>query len=133
MSTLKGFITSKILGPDGWTVEFVLAFFDLLGTKLMVVVEESRMKGKVSGALNAKFLLIIPKSDKHKTFDGFRPRSLCNLKYKIITKIIAAIIKSSLSTGISKEYFVCLEARQIADAIGVAQEALHSIKIKNKK
>jgi hypothetical protein len=133
LSTLKGFAASKSPGPDGWTVEFFLAFFYLLGPKLLAVVEESRLKGKVSGALNATFLALIPKSDKPNTFEGFRPISLCNLTYKIITKIIAARIKSSLSTGISKEQFGFLEGRQITDAIGVAQEALHSIKIKNNK
>jgi hypothetical protein len=133
LTTLKGFVVSKSLGPDGWTVEFFLDFFDLLGPELLEVVEESRLKGKVIGALNATFLALIPKSDKPDSFAGFRPISLCNLIYKIITKIIATRIKSFLSTGISKEQFGFLENRQITDAIGVAQEALHSIKVKNTK
>jgi hypothetical protein len=133
LATLKGFTVSKSPGPDGWTVEFFLAFFDLLGNELLEAVEESRQKGRVVGALNATFLALIPKRDKPDTFEGFRPISLCNLAYKIITKIIASRIKASLSTGISKEQFGFLEGRQISDAIGVAQEALHSIKIKNYK
>jgi hypothetical protein len=52
-STLKGFSASKILGPDGWTVEFFLAFFDLVGNDILDMVEETRKKGRVSGALNA--------------------------------------------------------------------------------
>jgi hypothetical protein len=55
------------------------------------------------------------------------------LAYNIITKTIATIIKASLSTCLSKERFGFLEGRQITDAIGVAHEALHSIKVKNKK
>jgi hypothetical protein len=133
LSTLKGFAASKSLRPDGWIVKFFLSFFDLLGNELLEAVEESRRKGRVSGAPNATFLALIPKRDEPKTFEGFRPISLCNLAYKIITKIIATIIKDSLSTGISKEQFGFLEGRQITDAIGVAHEALHSIKVKNKK
>jgi hypothetical protein len=95
LTTLKGFVVSKSPGPDGWTVEFFLEFFFyLLGPELLVVVEESRLKGKVTGALNATFLALIPKSDKPDSFEGFRPISLCNLTYKIITKIIASRIKS---------------------------------------
>jgi hypothetical protein len=97
------------------------------------MVEESRRKGRVTGALNATFLALIPKSDKPKSFGGYRPIALCNLVYKIITKIIATRIKSFLSFGISKEQFGFLEGRQIIDAIGVVQEALHSIKVKNIK
>jgi len=55
------------------------------------------------------------------------------LAYKIITKIIATKIKASLSIGISKEQLGFLEGRQITDATGVAQEYLHSIKVKNSK
>jgi hypothetical protein len=48
LKNLKGFKCSKILGPDGWTVKFFLAFFDLVGNELLEVVEESRRLGKVS-------------------------------------------------------------------------------------
>jgi hypothetical protein len=65
----------------------------------------------VMGALNATFIAIIPKSDKPDSFGGFRPISLCNMVYKIITKIIVARIKTSFSIGISKEQFVFLEGR----------------------
>jgi hypothetical protein len=110
-----------------------LEFFDLLGLELLEVVEESKVKGKINGALNATFVDLIPKSDKPESFDGFRPISLCNLMYKVISKIIAFRIKSFLSKGISKEQFGFLENRQITDEIGVAQETLHSIKIKKSK
>jgi hypothetical protein len=98
-STLKGFVVSKSLGPDGWTIEF----FDLLGPELLEVVEESRLKGNINGALNSTFVDLIPKSDKPESFVGFRHISLCNLMYKVITKIISYRIKYFLSKGISKE------------------------------
>jgi hypothetical protein len=73
LKTLKGFKGSKIPSPDGWTVEFFLAFFDILGNDLVDMVEESRKKGWVSGALNATFLALIPKCDNPYYFGGFRP------------------------------------------------------------
>jgi hypothetical protein len=114
-------------------VEFFLAFFDILGDDILEMVEESRRKGRVTGALNATFLALIPKSDNPGSFGEYRPIALCNLVYKIITKIIATRIKSFLSFGISKEQFGFLEGRKITDAIGIVQEALHSIKVKNIK
>jgi hypothetical protein len=63
LSILKGFKASKSQGPYGWTVNFFLAFFDILGDELVEMVEESRKKGRVSGALNAMFLSLIPKSE----------------------------------------------------------------------
>jgi hypothetical protein len=38
---LKGFTKDKSLGPDGWTVEFFLNFFDLVASDLLEAVEES--------------------------------------------------------------------------------------------
>ena len=132
-STLKVFKLSKSPGPDGWTVEFFLHFFDLMGPELLALVEESRLKGYVCGSLNSTFVALIPKSDKPSSFSGYRPISLCNLIYKVITKIIATRLKKGLSIGISDEQFGFLEDRQITDAIAIAQETIHSIKIKNKK
>ena len=39
LTTLKGFIVSKSLGPDGWTFEFFIFFFDLIGEDLLVMVK----------------------------------------------------------------------------------------------
>jgi hypothetical protein len=43
-------------GPDGWTTEFFIFFFDLVGEDLLQMVEDSRIRGKISGCLNATFL-----------------------------------------------------------------------------
>jgi ribonuclease HI len=69
----------------------------------------------------------------HITFDDFRPISLCNCIYKIIAKIIARRLNPFLSEAISKEQFGFLEGRQIHEAIGLAQEGLHSLKIARSK
>ena len=100
-------------------MEFFLAFFDIVGNELLEVVEESRRLGKVTRPLNATFIALIPKSDKPDSFGGFRPIALCNLIYKIITKIIVIRLKTFLSFGISKEQFGFLEGRKITYAIGV--------------
>ena len=54
-AVLRGFKKDKSLGPDGWPVEFFLAFFDLVGEDLVLAVEQSRLQGKVTGALNSTF------------------------------------------------------------------------------
>jgi hypothetical protein len=67
------------------------------------MVEESRRLGKINGGLNATFLMLIPKASKSITYKDFHPISLCNLCYKIISKIIANPIKSFLSRSLSEE------------------------------
>jgi hypothetical protein len=130
---LKSFSKDKSPGPDGWTVEFYLHFFDLVGPDLLELVEDTRLSGKVVGALNSTFLTLIPKSASPTTFGDYRPISLCNLCYKLISKIIATRIKPILSRFLSQEQLGFLKGRQILDAIGTAQECLHSIKRKKSK
>lgn len=57
----------------------------------------------------ATFIALIPKSDKPETFNNFHPISLCNLVYKIITKVISNRIKPMLSKFLTKEKFGFLD------------------------
>jgi hypothetical protein len=108
----------KIPGPDGWTHELFQTFFDIMGEDLHKVVEESRSTGHIPGALNATFFALIPKVSKPDTFNDFRPISLCNFVYKVISKIIASRIKDKLASSISFEQFGFLKDRLIFDACG---------------
>jgi len=130
---LKVCAKEKSPGPDGWTVEFYLGFWDILGPEILRLTEEIRSGGYISGALNSTFIALIPKASKPQTFDEYRPISLCNFLYKINSKIIAERIKPYLARFITKEQFGFIPNRQIHDAVGLAQEGIHTIKVKKIK
>ena len=96
-----------------------LHFFDLIGLDILKVVEQSRNEGRVSGSLNATFITLIPKSDKPSSFSDFRPISLCNLVYKVISKLVAARLKPILDKAISWNQFGFLHNRKIVEPIGI--------------
>ena len=123
----------KSPGPDGLSVEVYRALFDVLGSDLLRVIEDSRISGKVPAIFNSTFIALILKIDDPKSFDDFRPISLCNFIYKIIGKIISTGIKKILGRIISKEQFGFFLGRQIHEAVGILQEGLHTIHVKGMK
>jgi len=114
-------------------VEFYLHFFDLLKDDLLDLVEDVRISGRLVGRLKYTFLALIPKVNNPKKFGDFRSISLCNLVYKIISKVLSNWIKPVLSKASSTEQFGFLKGRQIHDSIGTTHECIHSIKKNNKK
>lgn len=76
--TLASFEMDKTLGTYGWIVESFIGFYALMEDHLLRVVQNLRRTGKVIREFNSNFISLIPKKDSLKTFDYFRPISLCN-------------------------------------------------------
>lgn len=133
LAIIHSFQKDKSPSMDEWPIEFYLGLFDLIGEDLLKVVEESWREGFIHAPLNSTFIALIPKFDHSCRLNDFKPISLCNCLYKIISKSIEKRLKGILSRHISKEQFGFLECRQIHEAIGVAQEGLHSVKKKKLK
>jgi len=91
------------------------------------VVEDSRENRTALKALNTSFISLIPKQDNSMTPDRFRPITLCNVAYKIISKINANRLKPLLPTLISKEQTGYVEGRQILNNIIQSHEVVHSL------
>ena len=88
---------------DGFGVNCFHHFWEMVKLDVWKIVEQSRISGRIFPALNATFLTMIPKCDGADTPDKFRPICLCNVIYKIITKVIANRLKPILPYLISLE------------------------------
>jgi hypothetical protein len=59
----------------------------------------------------------------------YRPISLCNVIYKIITKCLANRLKFHLPDHIHPSQLAFIEGRRISDNIIIAQEITHSFQL----
>lgn len=82
--------------------------------------------------LNATFIALVPKGEDSNKPDKYRPIALCNMIYKIISKVIANRLKPLLPLIISPEQSGYVEGRQITDGIILTHELIHSLKVTKK-
>jgi hypothetical protein len=74
------------------------------------------------------FLALIPKEVKSTNPNKFFPIALCNVIYKIISKVIALFLKPLLPSLITLEQSRYVEGHQILDSIILSHEVAHSLK-----
>jgi hypothetical protein len=97
------------------------------------MVRYIQRSARIGGNSNSSFLALIPKEVNPSSFNRFRPISLYNVSYKIISKVIANRIKPLLHKLISPSQGGFVEKRQIIDNIILIQEAIHSSNSKKEK
>jgi hypothetical protein len=83
----------KAPGPDGFSARFLQVCWPIVEKDLLKMVQKSQNTQKIGGSTNSAFLALIPKEKGANNFSRFRPISLCNTGYKLITKVIANRLK----------------------------------------
>jgi hypothetical protein len=82
---------------------------------------------------NHSFIALVPKFNGSHTAHQFRPISLCKIFYKIISNILANILKFLLAKIISPLQSAFVPKRNIQDNTILANELLHTFKSKKGK
>ena len=118
----------KAPGPDGMTGTFYQAFGDIVAEEVIHTVKSFFASGSFDTRLNQTNICLIPKTDRPKDMTEFRPISLCNVSYKIISKIMCRRLKKFLPKLISETQSAFVARRLISDNILVAQEIFHAMR-----
>lgn len=91
----------KAPGPDGMPSVFYKNFWDIVGDKITNEVMEFLNGGMMSEGWNDTTIVLIPKVKEPDKVTDLRPISLCNVLYKIISKVLAQWLKGILPEIIS--------------------------------
>lgn len=83
--------------------------------------------------LNETLISLIPKCPNPKSLNNFRPISLCNSIYKVVTKIIVGCLRPFLDKLVSPNQTAFVLGRRGLDNFVVAQELIHSLEKKKGK
>ena len=122
----------KALGPDGFPVLFYKEFWPIVGETVTQAVVSFFADGNLPKEANSSLIVLIPKTSNPTTVNNFRPISLCNVVYKIISKLVVAKFRPLLHKIISPCQSAFIPRRWIAENQAV-HELLHSFKVRKVK
>lgn len=121
--SLKNMAAGKTPGADGLTSAFYAGFWDILSEPLLCAINYAKRQGRLHISARRGILSLIPKKEKDDGYiKNWRPITLLNTDYKILSKAIANRLQKYLSklismdqTGFMKERNISTNIRKIID------------------
>jgi hypothetical protein len=121
---------TKAPGPDGFPAHFFQRHWELCGSEITSVVLRMLNGSEDLSCINETLIVLIPKVASPEEVGQFRPISLCNVLYKIASKVLANRLKIILPQIVSEEQSAFVPGRLITDNIITAYECMHFMKRK---
>ncbi|MDV3165581.1 MAG: hypothetical protein Q8808_02605 [Candidatus Phytoplasma australasiaticum] len=120
----------KSPGPDGMTFTFYKKYWNIVGPKVMEVIQDIFRTRKLPSSFNNPFIALIPKANHASKVDQFRPILLCNVVFKVVTKIMDGRIQGLLEGIIHHSHAAFVPNRSIGDNSIINHEVMHYLKRK---
>lgn len=117
---------NKLPGPDGYNAEFLRASWSVIGAEVIQAVKEFFSSGQILRQWNCTAITLIPKIVNASKITDFRPISLCNVLYKVISKIIARRLEIVLPEIISPSQSAFVKGRLLIENVLLATELVQN-------
>ncbi|XP_062013995.1 uncharacterized protein LOC133730414 [Rosa rugosa] len=132
-AALKSMNPTKSPGPDGLPAVFYQKFWGIVGQDVLDVCLNFLNGNGTVAEINNSLITLIPKVQEPKKVTEYRPISLCNVLYKLISKTLANRLKCVLPEVISETQSAFVSQRLIHDNTTAAFEIIHCLKRRGKK
>lgn len=123
----------KMLGPNDFPVAFYKSYWLVVREAVIKAVTSFFTDGSITKEINSSLIILISKVPNPLSFKKYRPINLCNMIYKIISKILVSRIRPLLHRFISPCQSVFMLGCWIAKNQEIVQELLHSFKVRKIK
>ncbi|XP_062021026.1 uncharacterized protein LOC133737505 [Rosa rugosa] len=118
---------TKSPGPDGMPPLFFQHYWESIGKDVTMAVQSFLHTGSMLKQINFTHICLIPKVQQPETMSDLRPIALCNVIYKLCSKVIANRLKVFLPDIISRFQSAFVPGRLITDNTLVANEVAHYV------
>ncbi|XP_074378563.1 uncharacterized protein LOC141720107 [Apium graveolens] len=120
----------KSPGPDGMSPAFYQKFWCIVGKDVVQLVKDFFNTCRLPDKLADTNIVLVPKKKNLMAMQDLRPISLCNVVYKICSKVLANIMKGVIDNVISDTQSAFISGRLITDNIIISYEVMHYMKRK---
>lgn len=121
LSTFKSMAKNKSPGPDGFTAEFFVAAWQIIGKDVEKAILHFFNTGSMPRIIHSTAISLVPKVQNPSVMSDFRPISCCNVLYKCISNMLAQRLKLILQDIISPFQSAFLPKRRMGDNIMLVQ------------
>ena len=124
-STVAELPTDKAPGPDGFNGLFLKICWPIIKYDFYDLIQEF-WEGTVNlQSINDAFITLIPKNNAPKGPNDYRPISLLNTGFKLITKLLANRLQKKILGLVHVNQYGFLKSRNIQDCVAWAYEYIH--------
>ncbi|XP_042939342.1 uncharacterized protein LOC122274363 [Carya illinoinensis] len=119
-------------GPDGFSALFYQSHWEVIGEDITKAALEILNEGGEIAPINNTFIVLMPKIKNPQKVLEYRPIYLCNVIYKVVSKVLSNRLKEILPLIIATTQRAFIPGRMILNNVIVAFETLHSMSTKGK-
>jgi hypothetical protein len=123
----------KAPGPDGFSAWFYQRHWDIVNKGIVAATQKFFYEGVLPDWVNDTAIVLILKGSNPEELKEFRPISLCNMIYKLISKCIVNRLRGLLDEIISPEQSAFVPSRHITDNALIVFECVHEIQRNNSR
>ena len=121
---LKSMKRNKAPGPDGLPMEFYVTFWKHISNVIKDSFSESLSEGELSTTQTRAIIRLIHKKEDKKLLKNWRPISLLNTDYKILTTTLAKRLQTILPKIINSDQTAYIKDRYIGQNIRLINDVI---------
>jgi hypothetical protein len=118
----------KAPGPDGFPAQFFQQHWEVMKHDIMRGMQDFFTIGNMPPGVNEMSIVLLPKKDEPELLKDFRPISLCNVIYKVISKCLVNHLRPILQDVIAPMQSAFIPGQMITDNALIAFECLHALR-----
>lgn len=118
----------KSPGLDGLNPGFFQEYWSVVGGDVVKFCQQFFQTGDLPSGVNQTVVCLVPKIKQPQQMMDLRPISLCNVLFRILSKVMANRLKRCLPTVIAEQQSAFVEGRMLTDNALIAFEVNHYIR-----